>query len=242
MPKCPNCGLETLRTEDWACQWCSYPLLSSAYKMIPKTDKQLKQERLYEVEPVPESELEPEPESMLESEPEPVLESQREPIPEPEREVEPVPESKLEPEPESMLESEPEPVLESQREPIPEPEREVEPVPKSELEPELVAMELTVEELFSAYATDEVAADTKFANKLLRVTGVVIMIDVKDMLDTHYIRLTRAERNLLQNVRCMFDKKHAPMLQQLVIGQTVTVQGIYNGSIIEIRMMDCVLV
>jgi len=222
--------------------------------MIPKTYKQLKQERLYEAKPIPESKLEPEPESMLESEPEPVLESQREPIPEPEREVEPVPESKLEPEPESMLESklepepesmlesEPEPVLESQREPIPEPEREVEPMPESKLEPELVAMELTVEELLSAYATDEVAADTKFANKLLRVTGVVAMIDVKDMLDTHYIRLTRAERNLLQSVRCMFDKKHAPVLQQLVIGQTVTVQGIYNGSIIEIRMMDCVLV
>ncbi len=204
MPKCPNCGLETLRTEDWACQWCGYPLLSSAYKMILKTYKQLKQERLYEAKPIPESKLEPEPESMLESEPEPVLESQREPIPEPEREVEPMPESKL--------------------------------------EPELVAMELTVEELLSAYATDEVAADTKFANKLLRVTGVVAMIDVKDMLDTHYIRLTRAERNLLQSVRCMFDKKHAPVLQQLVIGQTVTVQGIYNGSIIEIRMMDCVLV
>ena len=204
MPKCPNCGLETLRTEDWACQWCGYPLLSSAYKMIPKTYKQLKQERLYEAKPIPESKLEPEPESMLESEPEPVLESQREPIPEPEREVEPMPESKL--------------------------------------EPELAAMELTVEELLSAYATDEVAADTKFANKLLRVTGVVAMIDVKDMLDTHYIRLTRAERNLLQSVRCMFDKKHAPVLQQLVIGQTVTVQGIYNGSIIEIRMMDCVLV
>jgi len=204
MPKCPNCGLETLRTEDWACQWCGSPLLSSAYKMIPKTYKQLKQERLYEAKPIPESKLEPEPVAMLESEPEPVLESQREPIPEPEREVEPVPESKLEPEP--------------------------------------VAMELTVEELLSAYATDGVAADTKFANKLLRVTGVVAMIDVKDMLDTHYIRLTGAERNLLQSVRCLFDKKHAPVLQQLVIGQTVTVQGIYNGSIIEIRMMDCVLV
>ena len=204
MPKCPNCGLETLRTEDWACQWCGYPLLSSAYKMIPKTYEQLKQERLYEAKPIPESKLEPEPESMLESEPEPVLESRREPIPEPEREVEPVPESKLEPEP--------------------------------------VAMELTVEELLSAYATDEVAADTKFVNKLLRVTGVVAMIDVKDMLDTHYIRLTGAEGNLLQSVRCLFDKKHAPVLQQLVIGQTITVQGRYNGSIIEIRMMDCVLV
>jgi hypothetical protein len=172
--------------------------------MIPKTYKQLKQERLYEAKPIPESKLEPEPESMLESEPEPVLESQQEPIPEPEREVEPIPESKL--------------------------------------EPELVAMELTVEELLSAYATDEVAADTKFANKLLRVTGVVGMIDVKDILDTHTIRLTTNERNLLQSVRCMFDKKHAQVLQELAIGQTVTVQGTYNGSIIEIRMMDCFLV
>jgi len=204
MPKCPNCGLETLRTEDWACQWCGYPLLSSAYKMIAKTYKQLKQERLDEVEPIPESKLEPEPESIFESEPEPVLESQQEPIPEPEQEVEPMPESKL--------------------------------------EPELVAMELTVEDLFSAYATDEVAADTEFANKLLRVTGAVAMIDIKEMLDTHYIRLARTERDLLQSVRCMFNKKHTPELQQLVIGQTVTVQGIYNGSIIGIRMMDCVLV
>ena len=191
MPKCPNCGLDTLRTEDWACQWCGYPLLSSVYKMIPKTYRQLKQERLYEAKPILESKPEPEPEPVLESEPEPVLES------------------------------EPEPVLES--------------------EPES-AMELTVEELLSAYAKDRDAADIKFAKKLLRVTGVVAMIDVKDMLDTHYIRLTTAERNLLWNVRCIFDKKHASVLQQLAIGQTATVQGIYNGSIIEIRMMNCIIV
>jgi len=204
MPKCPNCGLETLRTEDWACQWCGYPLLSSSYKMIPKTYKQLKQERLYGAKPILESKPEPEPESVFESEPEPVLESQEEPTPESEQAVEPV------------LESKP--------------------------EPELVAMELTVEELLSAYAKDRDAADIKFAKKLLRVTGVVAMIDVKDMLDTHYIRLTTAERNLLWNVRCIYDKKHASALQQLAIGQTVTAQGIYNGSIIEIRMMDCVIV
>jgi hypothetical protein len=46
MPKCPNCGLETLRTEDWACQWCGYPLISSSYKKIPKTYNQLKQKSL----------------------------------------------------------------------------------------------------------------------------------------------------------------------------------------------------
>jgi hypothetical protein len=204
MPKCPNCGRETLRTEDWACQWCGYPLLSSSYEMIPKTYRQLKEERLHKPEPVPEQ--------------------------------------KLEQEPEPTFEPEAEPVLESQREPIPEAEQEVEPTQKHKPEPEPVVMELTVDELLSAYATDEVAADAKFVNKLLRVTGVVAMIDVKAMLDTHYIRLTGAERNLLQSVQCMFDKKHAPILKQLEKGQTVTVQGEYNGSLIAIRMIDCSLV
>lgn len=172
--------------------------------MIPKTYRQLKEERLHK------------PESVLEQ--------------------------KLELEPKPTFESEAEPALESQREPIPEAEQEVEPTQKHEPEPEPVAMELTVDELLSAYATDEVAADAKFVNKLLRVTGVVAMIDVKAMLDTHYIRLTGAERNLLQSVQCMFDKKHAPILKQLEKGQTVTVQGEYNGSIIAIRMIDCTLV
>lgn len=212
MLKCPNCGLETTRTEDWACQWCGYPLLSRSYERIPKTYKQLKEEGLFKPKPMPK----------------------------PEREPEPVPQPKLEPEPEPILE--PEPALESEREPILEPQREPELVPESELEPTPVAMELNVEELFSAYEADGVAADAKFANKLLKVTGVVAMIDVKDMLDTHNIRLTGAERNLLQSVRCLFDKKHAAVLKRLTIGQTVTVQGKYDGSIIEIRMIDCVLV
>jgi len=212
MLKCPNCGLETTRTEDWACQWCGYPLLSRSYERIPKTYKQLKEEGLFKPKPMPK----------------------------PEREPEPVPQPQPEPEPEPILESEP--ALESEREPILEPQREPELVPESELEPTPVAMELTVEELFSAYEADGVAADAKFANKLLKVTGVVAMIDVKEMLDTHYIRLTGAERNLLQSVRCLFDKKHAEVLNRLTIGQTVTVQGKYDGSIIEIRMIDCVLV
>jgi len=212
MLKCPNCGLETTRTEDWACQWCGYPLLSRSYERIPKTYKQLKEEGLFKPKPMPKSEPEPEP----------------------------VPEPQPEPEPEPILEAEP--ALESEQEPILEPQPEPELVPESEPEPTPVAMELTVEELFSAYEADGVAADAKFANKLLKVTGVVAMIDVKEMLDTHYIRLTGAERNLLQSVRCLFDKKHAEVLNRLTIGQTVTVQGKYDGSIIEIRMIDCVLV
>ena len=42
MPKCPNCGQPAERTEDWACRWCGYPLLSPSYRKIPKTYEQLK--------------------------------------------------------------------------------------------------------------------------------------------------------------------------------------------------------
>jgi hypothetical protein len=45
MAACPNCGRQTLRTKDWACQWCGYPLISRAYKPIEKTFKELQEER-----------------------------------------------------------------------------------------------------------------------------------------------------------------------------------------------------
>lgn len=51
MPKCPNCGQETARTEDWACQWCGYSLLSQSYEKIPKTYEQLQEEKLRKKKP-----------------------------------------------------------------------------------------------------------------------------------------------------------------------------------------------
>ena len=51
MPRCPNCSRKAARTEDWACQWCGYPLLSRSYKKIPKTYRQLEEEKLYKGEP-----------------------------------------------------------------------------------------------------------------------------------------------------------------------------------------------
>ncbi len=221
MPECPNCGQTTARTEDWACQWCGFPLISKSYKKIPKTYKQLKEEKLpVRPEPAPE--------------PEPVVELEPTPTPEPAAELEPEPA----PEPEPVAELEPEPAPE----PEPAAELEPEPEPAAELGLAPAAIELTIEELLSAYEAEGAAADTKFANKILRVTGVVGRIEVKDMLDIRYITLTCAETNLLQHVRCTFEKKHGMELNQLTTGQKVTLQGKYDGSIIDISMRDCVLV
>jgi hypothetical protein len=75
MPACHNCGRQTLRTKDWACQWCGYPLFSHAFKQIDKTYKELQEERKLGsmgansnlddepgYQPETASELEPEPE------------------------------------------------------------------------------------------------------------------------------------------------------------------------------------
>jgi len=280
MAKCPNCGQKTARTEDWACPWCGYPLLSGSYKRIPKTYKQLKEEELPEqkppvleepepiYEPEPVAELEPEPVAELEPEPEPIPEP--EPVPEPEPEPVPKPKRKTAPKPKRKTapkskrktapEPEPKPAPKSKRKTAPEPEPkpapkskrktapksepapEPEPVLESEPEPTPAAIELTVEELLSAYETEGVAADTRLGNKILKVTGIVGRIEVKDTLDICYINLSSAARDLLQNVRCVFDRQHGPDLDQLTTGQTVTVQGKYDGSIMDIRMSDCVLV
>ena len=195
MRKCPNCGQTTERTEDWACQWCGYPLLSKSYKKIPKTYRQLKEEEL---------------DKQKTSEPEPVVEPQPEP--------------------------EPEPVVEPQPEPAPQPE----PVPQPK--PASAAGGITVEELYSAYSVDEVAADAKFTDKILTVTGVVDRITVNDVHDIYYIILASAEKKEQWNVRCTFDKKHVPQLNRLTTGQAVTAQGEYNGYKVNILMKECVLV
>lgn len=209
MGKCPNCGRETARTEDWACQWCGYPLLSGSYKKISKTFKQLKEEEPHE----PES-------SAGDAESEVSVLPQHIPLV-PTRTAEPEPIS----EPEQVLESEPEP------EQVPEPEPEFIPAAK----------EITVEQLISAYEVDEVATDTEFVGKILKLTGVVTKIEVNDTLDVHYIVLTSAEKKGPQSVRCIFSKQHGAQLNQLTKEQMVTVQGKYNGSIITMRMRDCVL-
>ena len=282
MARCPNCGRETLRTEDWACQWCGHPLLSGSYKKIPKTYRQLEAERLLEQRPLEseEPELEPAPvtKPVLEPEPEPVPEPApkpkpvpppeptpvTEPVPVPVSEPEPVPAPELEPEPEpepvpapeSELELEPEPVPEPELEPTPvaepKPEPEPEPVPvmnpvpvpvpELEVEPATGAIAVTVDGLNSAFNADKAAANAKLMDKILKVTGTVDKIFVKEHLDIQYIMLTSAGKRETWNVRCTFGREHGPQLTRLTAEQTVTVQGKYAGYERNIILKDCALV
>ena len=135
-----------------------------------------------------------------------------------------------------MAEPEPEPTPAPVQ--VPETKQMAEPEP----EPTPAAKETTVEQLILAYEVDEAAADAEFTNNILQLTGVVTKIEASGTLDVHYIVLSCAENKGPQSVRCLFPKTFGAELNQLTKEQTVTVQGKYNGSIIAMRMRDCVLV
>jgi hypothetical protein len=167
MPRCPNCARETMRTIDWACMWCGYPLMSRAFKKIDKTYKQLQEERRLGLD---ETESENESESEVESEPE---------LEEPVRKTEPMSHSSLiskfrpkpqQPQPEepeeTASEPEEEPESEPEREPVKPrviPRREMIPPRRSvpEIKPELPVPAPRMEPVANAEPKIEMIAGTK---------------------------------------------------------------------------------
>jgi len=243
MAHCPNCGLSTTRTKDWACQWCGYPLVSGMYSKTSKTFAELKQEREGEaistallveaeqtVEPEPVTAEKPEPTAT--AEPEPVTAEQPEPTataePEPVAAEQPEPTATAEPEP--VTAEKPEPAITAEPEPVMV-EKETQPVP-----------EVTVAELCSTYQGYGMAGHDEFKNSVFRVSGIIDNIVSKDIVNQYRIALTDEEPHPLGDIYCKFEKKDAPELSKLSVGQHLTVQGKYDGFVTNIVLTDCVLV
>jgi len=181
-------------------------------------------------------------ETVVEAEVEPAAEVEVEPEAEVEAEVEPA--AEVEVEPEAVVEAEVEPAAEVEVEPEAVVVTEVKPKPEiPKVKPDPNAILLTVEEMHAAFKQDSAAAEARFANKILNVTGVVSIIAVDDSSENPCLILTGADIIEMRNVVCSFDKKYGPGLSGLTEGQTVTVQGTYDSRTINILLMvDCVMV
>jgi hypothetical protein len=132
MPACPNCGRQTLRTKDWVCQWCGYPLISRAFNKIDKTYREIQEERKLAAQ---QAEAGPELEPELGSEPGIESELETGPQTEAEPEPEPEPQPRTRPIPFTPPVSREEPVKEKTQEPLYTPPPGTETQPKSLPEP-----------------------------------------------------------------------------------------------------------
>jgi hypothetical protein len=236
MADCPNCGRSTLRTQDWACQWCGYPLVSGSFKQMPITYQEAKAERLHSwVTAETVVELESQEAGAVEE-----AEEAREPVAEAVEEVE----EAREPVAEAVEEVEEtrEPVAEAieeaeeTREPVAEAIEEAE----EPSEPEIVL--ITIEELNRICREDSEAAEARFANTILQVIGVVARIPPMQSIENPCLILTNAEKSVARTLLCVFDKQYEAAINKLSVGQMVTVQGKYDGCVINILLNDCVLV
>jgi hypothetical protein len=159
------------------------------------------------------------------------------------------PEPAVEPEPESVAEPDPEPDPVMEAEPEPAPETEIEPVaeveaepaePESELTPGLI--EVSIEGLYTAFAANKEAADARYKDKMLKVTGLLYRTVINENLDVAYIILTSVKKYGDWKVSCTFSKKHEGELRRLEEEKMVTVQGNYDGYRANVQMRDCGIV
>lgn len=101
---------------------------------------------------------------------------------------------------------------------------------KPPAEPVKQVIEVTAVKLAAEYDNNTVAADGKYENQIVRITGTVKDIG-KDMLDTSYIILDGKNSGFV-DIQCMFREENEPALSRLSKGQQVTVEGQVAGETI----------
>lgn len=103
------------------------------------------------------------------------------------------------------------------------------------------AIKITALQLSSDYKDNEVAADAKYKDKSIEVSGIVDAIG-KDLLETPYIALQSYQYAIVDRVQCMFSKSDEPQLATISKGQQIILQGEVSGKLGNIIVRGCKIV
>ena len=91
------------------------------------------------------------------------------------------------------------------------------------------------EQLYSEYAANEVAADEKYKDKIVLLTGMVTEI-AKDY--SGGISITLLTSSYSSGIQCMFSDDHIKETAKLVKGQKITIKGKCEGLIVGAVMIN----
>jgi len=95
--------------------------------------------------------------------------------------------------------------------------------------------------VYREYDGNEVAADTKYKDQWLDVTGTVQEIG-KDAFDNSYVNFTCDSNQFMSSFHCFFSDAHKGDLAKLTKGQQVTIRGKCAGFVIKtVQLKDCEL-
>ena len=91
---------------------------------------------------------------------------------------------------------------------------------------ETAAFTITSEDLITAFNADEKAANTKYLDKIISISGKIKSID-KDETGIYTIALGML--NTMSSVRCSLDSIHNQVASSAKIGENISIKGTCTG-------------
>jgi len=95
---------------------------------------------------------------------------------------------------------------------------------------------VTANVLYQEYQANEIAADEKYKDQIIQVSGRIRDIG-NDLMDNPYITLVGNQ--YFGDVQCYFTKKSA--VASLSKGQQLTVIGVCDGLMMNVLVNDCII-
>jgi hypothetical protein len=102
------------------------------------------------------------------------------------------------------------------------------------------AISVTADQLVSDYEANEVAADEKYKEKVIEVSGYVDSIG-KDITDTMYVTLETGEEFSLVHPQLFFSDTHEAEVAELKKGDPLTVRCRCDGKFMNVHLTSCVI-
>jgi hypothetical protein len=103
------------------------------------------------------------------------------------------------------------------------------------------ALSVTASQLAADYQANEVAADARYNQKIIEVSGTVDSIG-KDITDTIYVTLQTGEEFAIVKPQLFFSDQHKNEAAALHKGQPLTVKCRCEGKFMNVLLKDCVIV
>ena len=100
------------------------------------------------------------------------------------------------------------------------------------------AYTLTADQLYSEYDSNQVAADAKYKDKVVEISGSIGGIG-KDITDTAYVII--GGTGMLNGVQCMFPKGQETAIGNLSKGQQITAKGEVSSKIGNVLVRNCTI-
>jgi len=102
------------------------------------------------------------------------------------------------------------------------------------------ATAVSAAELFAAYADKPKAADKRYKDELLAVTGTVATVGTDPILEAPEVVLSGGATDPARGIDCVFDPRYADQVAALAKGATLTVLGVCQGSYeVNVLLLHC---